>query len=98
PCSVGSSPTRGTAAHRTATELFELEEAERVVVGVGEPGSECEPNVGYAAGGAELGQILDVDAARPEPGDLGGEGGHPPAGPGRRIGGAGGGFVHRHPA
>src|SRR5215468_8373553 len=90
--------TRGTVAHRTATELFELEEAERVVVGVGEPGSEREPNVGYAAGGAELGQVLDVDAARPELGNLGGEVGHPPAGLGRRVGGAGRAFGDDQPA
>src|SRR5215510_8473957 len=95
PCAKG---TRGTVAHRTATELFELEEAERVVVGVGEPGSEREPNVGYAAGGAELGQVLDVDAARPELGNLGGEVGHPPAGLGRRVGGAGRAFGDDQPA
>src|SRR5262249_36116014 len=77
--SAGSNPPRGTGAHRTATELFGLEEAERVVVGVGDPGSECEPNVGYAAGGAELGQVLDADAARPELGNRGGEVGPPPA-------------------
>src|SRR5260370_28744853 len=85
-------------AHRTATELFELEEAERVVVGVGEPGGECEPDVGDAASGAEFGQVLDFDAARPEPGDLGGDVGHPPAGLGRRIGGAGGAFCDDPPA
>src|SRR5215510_8299961 len=94
----GFESTRGTGAHRTATELFELEEAERVVVGVGEPGSEGEPNVGYAAGGAELGQVLDVDAARPELGNLGGEVGHPPAGLGRRVGGAGRAFGDDQPA
>src|SRR5262249_5488553 len=45
------------------TWLFKPEEAERVVVRVGEPGREREPDVGDAAGGAQLGQVLDRDAA-----------------------------------
>jgi hypothetical protein len=40
------------------------------VVGVGEPGGEREPDVGDAVDGIQAGEILDLDAARPELGDL----------------------------
>src|SRR5215510_11665502 len=81
---VGSSPLSGnlTGGGEVIRErLFELEEADRVVVGIGEPGREREPDVGDAADGVQLRKILDLDAARPETGDLGGDVVHAPGGP-----------------
>jgi hypothetical protein len=72
--------------------------ADRVVVGVGEPGGEGEPDVGDAVDGAQLGQVLDLDAARPELGDLGGDVVHVPGGLGRLVGGAGGAMGDDQPA
>src|SRR5215510_14451498 len=46
--------------------LFELEEADRVLVRVGEPGREREPDVGDAINRAQLWEILDLDSPRPQ--------------------------------
>jgi hypothetical protein len=53
--------------------FFELEQADPVVGGVDEPGPKGEAEVGDALGGAQLGQVLDLDAALAELGDLAGK-------------------------
>src|SRR4029453_13570 len=58
--------------------LFELEQAEPVVVGVDEPGRQGEAEVGDAVDGAQLGEVLDLDAAGAQLRAPGGEGGPPP--------------------
>src|SRR5262245_33402735 len=74
----------------TSCGLFQLEEADGVVVGVGEPGGECEADVGDAVHGAQLGQVLDGDAARPQAGDFAGDVADAPGGLGGLVGGASG--------
>src|SRR5215510_6033110 len=88
----------GLAARRRATGLFQLEEADRVVVGVGEPGGEREPDVGDAVDSAQSGEILDLDASRPELGDFAGDVVYPPGGLGCLVGGAGGALGDDQPA
>jgi hypothetical protein len=75
-----------------------LEQAEPVVVRVDEPGRQREPDIGHAVDGAQLGEVLDLDAACPQLGDLGGEVVHAPAGLGGLIGGPGGALGHDQPA
>src|SRR5262249_58061624 len=57
--------------------LLELEETDGVVVRVGEPGREREPDVGDAIDGAQLGEVLDLHAPRPQLRDLAGDVVHP---------------------
>src|SRR5262249_23265861 len=82
-------PPSSFALPGPAVRLLELEEADRVVVGVGEPGGEREPDVGDAVDSAQSGEILDLDALRLELGVLGGDVVYPPGGLGCLVGGAG---------
>src|SRR5215475_4829861 len=78
--------------------LFELEEADRVLVRVGEPGREREPDVGDAVNGVQIREILDLGAPRPEFGDLAGDAVHAPGGLGGAVGRAGAALGDDQPA
>ena len=72
------------------TGIFELEQADPVVMGVDEPGRQREPEVGHPVDGAQLGEVLDGDAPGPQLGDLAGQVVHPPGRLGLLVARAGG--------
>src|SRR6266540_5061518 len=78
--------------------LLELEQADPVAVGVGEPGRQREPDVGDAVDSPQLRQVLDLDAARPQLRDLAGDVVHPPGGLGCLITRPGGTVGDHQPA
>jgi hypothetical protein len=78
--------------------VLELEQPDPVVVRVDEPGRQREADVGDAVDGAQLGQVLELDASGPQPGDLAGQVLHPPGRLGHRLAGPGGALGDHQPA